>query len=152
MNGTWISDAELKDILLTMAKSGAPKPKEGTVLGDALARFTTSPAGILTAGAGAETVAKVDLKTFAVFATVTKTQGIVIVIDAESVEEAIDFVGRYGEQVASEASDYYSVDTPSGMKNCRVGWDESVYMEVTINDAEDVTPDDSCGSEDGDDD
>lgn len=41
MNGTWISDAELKDILLTMAQSGAPKPEEGTVLGDALIRFTT---------------------------------------------------------------------------------------------------------------
>lgn len=41
MNGTWITDAELKDILLMMAKSGAPKPKEGTTLGDALARFTT---------------------------------------------------------------------------------------------------------------
>jgi hypothetical protein len=41
MNGVVITDAELKDILLTFAKSGAPKPKDGTVLGDALVRFTT---------------------------------------------------------------------------------------------------------------
>lgn len=41
MTGVFITDAELKDILLTFAKCGAPKPKEGTTLGDALIRFTT---------------------------------------------------------------------------------------------------------------
>jgi hypothetical protein len=36
-------DRQLKEELLALAKSGAPKPKRGTRLGDALHRFTTCP-------------------------------------------------------------------------------------------------------------
>jgi hypothetical protein len=37
-------DAQLQKELLALAKSGAPRPKKGTRLGDALIRFTTPPA------------------------------------------------------------------------------------------------------------
>ena len=41
--GKRLTDAELKKRLLELAKSGAPRPGKNTVLGRALARFTTKP-------------------------------------------------------------------------------------------------------------
>ena len=38
-----LTDAELKQRLLELAKSGAPRPSRNSVLGRALERFTTRP-------------------------------------------------------------------------------------------------------------
>ncbi|MBL9000194.1 MAG: hypothetical protein JNK25_03545 [Phycisphaerae bacterium] len=42
MTGTWVSDEEMKSVLLALAKTGVQKPEPGTVLGDALKRFTNA--------------------------------------------------------------------------------------------------------------
>ena len=41
--GKPLTDVELKQRLLELAKSGAPRPSRNSVLGRALARFTTKP-------------------------------------------------------------------------------------------------------------
>lgn len=151
MNGTWITDAELKDILLTLAKSGAPTPKKGTTLGDAMARFTTTPTSTRTTnGVGSRSVTT-DSKCFLVRATVTKMQELVFVVDAESIEESIGFVGEYGKLVESEDSDYCCVETPSGKKQCRLGRADKEHVEITISGAAEIDLDDEWGSGDCDD-
>ena len=98
MNGVVITDAELKDILLTLAKSGAPKPKDGTVLGDALARFKTvaGEAGLLSDGFKTGQTEKPPLKTFVVTLDVTKTLEMDFEVEAQSAEEASNLAERYG--------------------------------------------------------
>ncbi len=98
MDGIWISDAELKEVLLILAKSGAPKPKEGTALGDALARFTTGAgdAGLLGDGFKAGLTEKPPLKTFLVTLNVIKTLEIDFEVEAESAEEASNLAESYG--------------------------------------------------------
>ncbi|XVJ60207.1 MAG: hypothetical protein HEQ23_12750 [Tepidisphaera sp.] len=43
MNGSRLTNAELKNVVLTVAKSDMPNPKDGTLLGDAMSRLTTPP-------------------------------------------------------------------------------------------------------------
>jgi hypothetical protein len=148
MNGTWMTDAELKDILLTLAKSGAPKPKKGTTLGDALARFTTPPTNHLTSSGLGDRPATTCSKQFAVFATVTKTQEVVVLVDAESVGEATALAKQFGSQVEIHDSGTRYLRTPSGTKEFRVGCDGSVDVDVLITDAEELDPDDESGTAD----
>jgi hypothetical protein len=98
MSGTWMTDAELKDILLTLAKSGAPKPKKGTALGDALVRFTTAAgdAGLLSDGFKPGQIEKPPLKTFVVTLNVSKTLDMDFEVEAESAEEASNLAENYG--------------------------------------------------------
>lgn len=98
MNGTWMTDAELKDILLTMAKGRAPKPKEGTTLGDALVRFTTAAdsAGLSGDGFNPGLFEKPPLKSFRVTLDVIKSTEMEFHVQAESAEEASRLAETYG--------------------------------------------------------
>jgi hypothetical protein len=151
MNGAWITDAELKDILLALAKSGAPKPKKGTTLGDALARFTTPPGSGRTVSGEVGRTATTCAKQFAVFVKVTKTQEFVVLVDAVSLEEAASLAEEFGSQVEINDSGIRHMRTSSGTKEFRVGCDGSVDVDVTITDAEQVDPDaEQCGCVDED--
>jgi hypothetical protein len=141
MNGTWITDAELKDILLALAKSGAPKPKKGTTLGDALARFTTPPGNDRTVIGEVGRTATNCAKQFAVFVEVTKTQEFVVLVDAVSLEEAASLAKEFGSRVEVNDSGVRYLRTSSGTKEFRVGCDGSVAVDVTITDAEQYDPD-----------
>ena len=147
MDGTWLTNAELKDVLLTLAKSGAPKPKKGTTLGDALSRFTTPPGDNRTSGRGGGSIAAPSSKCFAVAATVTKTQEMLVLVDAESADEAAGLVKYFGSQVDIHDSGTRYLKTPAGTKEFRVGCDGSVEVDVTITEAEEMGADETDGDE-----
>ncbi len=151
MNGTWLTDSELKEILLTLAKSGAPKPKKGTTLGDAMARFTTPPGNNRTANWNTGRPAATCSKQFAVFATVKKMQEVVVLVDAESVGEAHALAEQFGSQVEIHDSGTRYFKTSSGTKEFRVGFDGTFDVDVTITGAQEIDPDDECAPEDCDD-
>jgi hypothetical protein len=127
MDGTLMTDAELKDILLTLAKSGAPKPKEGTALGDALVRFTTAAdgAGLLCDGFKAEQTEKPPLKSFLVTLNVIRTIEMDFEVEAESAEEASKLAESYGVEEDMSEGDARYLKTHVGLRKfCfeNAGW------------------------------
>jgi hypothetical protein len=129
MDGTWMTDTELKEIVLTLAKSGAPKPKDGTVLGDALARFTTAAgdAGLLCDGFKAGQTEKPLLKTFVVTLNVIKTLDMDFEVEAESAEEASNLAECYGVDEDMAEGDIRYLMTHVGVRKFHFtdsGWPE----------------------------
>jgi hypothetical protein len=118
MSSVLISEAELKDILLTLAKSGAPKPKEGTALGDALVRFTTAAgdAGLLSDGFKPGQIETSPLKTFVVSLNVIKTLDMDFEVEAESAEEASNLAESYGVYEDMEEGDIRYLMTHVGVR------------------------------------
>lgn len=103
MNRTSISDAEIKEILLALAKAGAPKPKRGTVLGDALARFTTPDCG--GAATSDSLAAHPDaVRPFAVTVTLTRVNSVTLHVAAQSESQA--------EVLVRDAATGFDIDGP----------------------------------------
>ena len=149
MDGIWMTDAELKDILLTLAKSGAPKPKEGTTLGDALVRFTSAAGdtGLLSDGFKPGLFEKPPLKTFVVTLNVIKTLDMDFDVEAESADEAINLAESYGVQEEMSVGDIRYLETHVGLRKFHLvdtGWpayDISTIQteELPADEQEDVT-------------
>lgn len=131
MNGTWITDAELKDILLTLAKYGASKPRDGTALGDALARFIVQSAeNRMASNKGGRS------KLFGVGATVTKELGIGVLVHADSGHEAAALVEQFASQEDLRHPDARWIKTPTGVREVDLRVVSDVDIAVTITSVE----------------
>lgn len=141
MNRTSISNADIKEILLALAKAGAPKPKRGTVLGDALARFTTPDCGGVTTcdslAAHQETV-----RPFAVTVTLTKVNSVILHVAAANKDEAESLVrdAAAGFDIDGPFTQY--IKTEDGVNEFYMSFCDFLDAGVEVEAVEPLDPDD----------
>ncbi|MBL9000192.1 MAG: hypothetical protein JNK25_03535 [Phycisphaerae bacterium] len=113
MNATLIPDHELKDVLLTMAKAGLPAPKVGTILEEALRRFTTTPGDGIAAEIESDSK---PLHAYRVRLSVTSEDDVEVEVLAEDIEQARVLAQEAAEHLDLRSSPCQYLMTSCGIK------------------------------------